>query len=195
MAASILETLFFKYPSAIMSRVRRVFYVSMGMKIGKRNRFEGGRLRRAAQIQIGYNNAFIEGYKLWPMDEDFQGKKIIIGNNNVFNKGLTLDASGSIVIGDKNMVGPDVFIIDANHTYGADVSPGDHPMIKGKVRIGNHCWIGARVIILKDVELGDYCVVAAGAVVTKSFPAGSVIGGVPAKLISNLYTNTQSNKA
>jgi acetyltransferase-like isoleucine patch superfamily enzyme len=51
------------------------------------------------------------------------------------------------------------------------------------VVIGNHCWIGAKAVILKDVVLGDYCVVAAGAVVTKSFSAGSVIGGVPAKLL------------
>jgi len=53
----------------------------------------------------------------------------------------------------------------------------------GKVKIGNHCWIGAGAIILKNVELGDGCVVGAGAVVTKSFPNGSVIAGVPARLI------------
>jgi acetyltransferase-like isoleucine patch superfamily enzyme len=51
------------------------------------------------------------------------------------------------------------------------------------VKIGNHCWIGAGAIILKNVELGDACVVGAGAVVTKSFPNGSVIAGVPARLI------------
>ena len=38
----------------------------------------------------------------------------------------------------------------------------------------------------KDVELGDGCVVAAGAVVTKSFPAGSLVAGVPAKVIKQL---------
>jgi maltose O-acetyltransferase len=53
----------------------------------------------------------------------------------------------------------------------------------GKVKIGNNCWIGAGVIILKDVDLGDGCVVGAGAVVTKGFPHGSVIAGVPAKPI------------
>ena len=59
-------------------------------------------------------------------------------------------------------------------------------MDAGKVIIGNYCWIGAKAIILKDVVLGDHCVVAAGSVVTKSFPAGSVIAGVPAKLIRTL---------
>ena len=64
-----------------------------------------------------------------------------------------------------------------------DVSPQEAEMQRGKVRIGSHCWIGAKAVILKDVELGDYCVVAAGAVVTKSFPSGSVLAGVPARLI------------
>jgi len=54
----------------------------------------------------------------------------------------------------------------------------------GRVKIGNSCWIGAKAVILKDVELGDHCVVGAGAVVTKSFPAGSVIVGVPAHAVS-----------
>ncbi len=52
-------------------------------------------------------------------------------------------------------------------------------MKRGQVKIGNHCWIGAKAVILKDVELGDGCVVGAGAVVTKSFPANSRITGVP----------------
>ena len=82
------------------------------------------------------------------------------------------------------MFGPDVYITDSNHTFGENVSPQNMPMQRGKVKIGNHCWVGAKAVILKDVELGDYCVVAAGAVVTKSFPTGSVIGGVPAKLIN-----------
>ena len=94
-----------------------------------------------------------------------------------------LDACGLIEIGDNNMFGPDVYITDSNHSFGKNISPKKAPMQRGKVKIGNHCWIGAKAVILKDVELGDYCVVAAGAVVTKSFSSHSVIGGVPAKVI------------
>jgi len=82
------------------------------------------------------------------------------------------------------MFGPDIYITDSNHTFGDGIAPNAAPMLRGCVRIGNRCWIGAKVVILKDVELGDGCVVAAGAVVTKSFGASQVIGGVPARVLS-----------
>ena len=87
------------------------------------------------------------------------------------------------------MIGPDVFITDSNHTFGKGLAPNEQPMQKGTVKIGNYCWLGTKAVILKDVSLGDYCVVAAGAVVTKSFPAVSVIGGVPAKLLRSTHDN------
>ncbi|MET3882802.1 acetyltransferase-like isoleucine patch superfamily enzyme [Chitinophagaceae bacterium OAS944] len=188
MAFPSLEAFFVKYPVSLKSRIRFFFYKLFGMQIGSGNRFEKGLFRRAIQIQIGNNNAFTEGYKLWPADEFHSKKRIIIGNGNYFNRGLILDACGTITIGNKNMFGPDIFITDSNHTYGPGLSPTDTPMQVGSVIIGDNCWIGAKVVILKDVILGDNCVVAAGAVVTKSFPAGSIIGGVPAKLIKNIFT-------
>jgi acetyltransferase-like isoleucine patch superfamily enzyme len=53
------------------------------------------------------------------------------------------------------------------------------------IRIGNNCWIGSKVTILDGVTIGDGCILAAGTVVTKSFPANSIIGGVPAKIIKS----------
>ena len=154
--------------------------------MGKFNRFEKGRIRRAAQIQIGEYNAFTSGYMLWPTDEPYNSKRIIIGNGNYFNRNLMIDACGIVEIGNANMFGPDIYITDSNHSFGDGISPKNSPMIRGKVKIGNECWIGAKAVILKDVELGDFCVVAAGAVVTKSFPAGSIIAGVPAKLLKSI---------
>lgn len=60
------------------------------------------------------------------------------------------------------------------------------PIAKGPVSIGNHCWIGAGVIIMPSVKLGDYCVVAANSYVRDSFPPYSIIGGSPARLIRTL---------
>lgn len=51
------------------------------------------------------------------------------------------------------------------------------------VYIGNHVWVGAGVIILKNVSIGDGAVIAAGAVVTKDVLPGSLVAGVPARII------------
>ena len=94
-----------------------------------------------------------------------------------------LDACGLIEIGDQNMFGPDVYVTDSDHGFGSGLAPAEQPMNIGRVKIGNHCWIGAKAVILKNVELGDGCVVGAGSVVTRSVPPGAVVVGVPAKAI------------
>ena len=52
-----------------------------------------------------------------------------------------------------------------------------------EVKIGYGCWIGWGAIVLPGVTLGDGCVVGAGSVVTKSYEAGSVIAGNPARIL------------
>jgi acetyltransferase-like isoleucine patch superfamily enzyme len=52
-------------------------------------------------------------------------------------------------------------------------------------RIGRHCFIGARSIILPGVTIGDESVVAAGSVVTKDVPPQSLVAGNPAKVIKS----------
>lgn len=182
------EALFLRIPYGLMSRFRVVLFKLLGMKMGRRNRFEAGRTRRVKQIKMGDLNHFSEGWWLWPEDTVFEGNRIVIGNNNYFNKNLMIDACGLVTVGSNNMFGPDVYITDSNHSFGVGIDPHTQPMNKGKVTIGNSCWVGAKAVILKDVELGDHCVVAAGAVVTKSFPAGSVVAGVPATLLRTSAT-------
>ena len=179
-----LEHLTLTAPRGIMSRARLALYRLLGMKAGKGNRMEGGgRCRRLSQIEIGSFNAFTQGAWLWPENTAHEGVRIRIGDNNYFNRNVMIDACGLIEIGSDNMFGPDIYITDSNHTFGHGLAPSEQPMSRGQVKIGNRCWIGAKAIILKDVTLGDGCVVAAGAVVTRSFPAGSVIAGVPARLL------------
>ena len=181
----MIEPWLLRVPRGLSSRVRLLAYRSLGMKMGVRNRIEGGgRCRRVTQIEIGEFNSFTQGCWLWPEDTDHDEIRIQIGNRNYFNRNVMIDACGSVVIGNYNMIGPDVYITDSNHTFGAGIAPASAPMVVGKVRIGDRCWIGARAIILKDVELGDGCVVGAGAVVTRSFPGGSTLVGVPAQVIT-----------
>jgi acetyltransferase-like isoleucine patch superfamily enzyme len=181
-----VEVILLKSARGFASRIRLRAYRALGMRQGVRNRMEGGgRCRRLNQIEIGSYNAFTQGCWLWPEDTKFEGIRLRIGNGNYFNRNLMIDACGYVEIGHDNMFGPDVYITDSNHTFGIGLSPKTMPMQVGHVKIGNGCWIGAKAVILKDVQLGNGCVVGAGAVVAKSFPACSVIAGVPARVLAS----------
>ena len=188
-----VEYVLFTATRGAASRLRLLMYRLLGMKMGKRNRIEGGgRVRRCSQIELGSYNAFTQGAWLWPNDVDYDGIRISIGDRNYFNRNVMIDACGLIEIGNQNMFGPDVYITDSNHRYGSGLTPNEQPMVAGKVKIGNRCWIGAKAVILKDVELGDGCVVGAGAVVTKSVAPGAVVAGIPAKLLPACGGNTRN---
>lgn len=98
--------------------------------------------------------------------------------------GCYIQGANGISIGDDTIFGPGVKIISSNH----DMNNLDRWIPTDPIYIGKHCWIGANAVILPGVSLGDRCVVGAGAVVTKSFPAGSVVGGVPARLLKCIET-------
>lgn len=173
----------FRMPRSLASRFRIAAYRLWGMRLGAHCRIESIRVRRPSQIEIGCFNAITEGCWLWPHDGPYDGCRIQIGHHNYFNRDVMIDACGRIVVGDHNMVGPRVYMTDSNHRHEPGTWPGQQGMDAGEVRIGNGCWIGAGAIILKDVTLGDRCVVGAGSVVTRSFPAGAVVAGAPARLI------------
>lgn len=55
----------------------------------------------------------------------------------------------------------------------------------GKIEIHDNVYIGAGVIINMGVTIHENCIVAAGAVVTKDVPSGSVVAGIPARVIES----------
>ena len=55
-------------------------------------------------------------------------------------------------------------------------------------------WIGANVTILKGVTIGFGAVIAAGAVVVQNVFPYSIVGGVPAKLISMRFKDAEMNE-
>ncbi|TNE54703.1 MAG: acyltransferase [Bacteroidetes bacterium] len=105
-----------------------------------------------------------------------------IGRNSRVGLGNTI--IGPVRIGDSVNMAQHITISGLNHGYeDVHLPPCDQPCQCAEIYIGNHCWIGANVVITAGVKLGTHVVVAAGSVVTKSVPAFCVVAGNPAKII------------
>ena len=99
-----------------------------------------------------------------------------IGNNCFFNSYTSINCLGKIEIGNDTIFGEGVRIYDHNHKY--DLINGVRNFEKysiESVSIGNNCWIGSNVIILKGVNIGNNVVIGAGCLIYKSIPDNSIV--------------------
>ena len=108
-----------------------------------------------------------------------QGEGCVIGPGSNIGALCYLGCAGFIEIGRDVLMGSMVQLIAEEHVLGEETIKAAGTTRRG-IRIGHGCWLGAGSIVLDGVELGAGCVVGAGAVVTRSWPAGSVLAGVPA---------------
>ena len=108
-----------------------------------------------------------------------------IGNNLGINVNVQIGAGqGRVVIGDNVMIGPNVVLRAADHGLSKNSLMCKQPYLRGEIIIEDDVWIGANAVILRNVRLGRGCVVSAGAVVTKNVLPYTIVGGVPARKIS-----------
>jgi acetyltransferase-like isoleucine patch superfamily enzyme len=95
-----------------------------------------------------------------------------------------LQGLGGLRIGERVGVGAGVVMLTAVH---AEMPPGEPitaaPLRYGAIDVGDGCDLGVGSILLPGTCLGPGVQVGAGAVVRGIHPAGSVIAGVPARLL------------
>ncbi len=122
-----------------------------------------------------------------PFYTDF-GKNISIGKDVFFNTGCSFQDRGGIHIGDGSLIGMNVNISTLNH--GLDMKTRN-TTYASPITIGKNVWVGSGATILPGVTIGDRAVVAAGAVVTKDVPEGTVVAGVPAKVVKTIEEESE----
>lgn len=114
--------------------------------------------------------------------------KVVIGSNFSLNANSSIAASGGgeIAIGNNVLIAQNVVIRAADHVFeSCEIPIMEQGHIGGKINIEDDCWIGANVVVTRNVTIGAHSVIAGGSVVTKDVERYSVVGGVPAKLIKS----------
>ncbi len=122
-------------------------------------------------LQIGTHIRFMDRFRL-----TIAGGYLSIGNNCFFNRDCSINARHSIRIGNHCLFGEGVKIYDHNHGFKSlDVPFAAQEFTVGEVVIGDGCWVGSNVIVLKGVHIGKQCVIGAGCVIPQDIPDYSIV--------------------
>lgn len=174
---------------ALKTALRRILLTPLSATVGRdtvmRRPFH---VINSQWVTIGSNTTVGRRATLQPLRE-YAGVQhdgqIVIGSNVYIGSDVYIAGIRRVELGDGCVLSDHVYINDSAHGF----DPTGPPIMKqplesrGPITIGKNCFLGYRSAILPGVTLGERCIVGTNAVVTKSFPAYSVIGGVPARLI------------
>lgn len=124
---------------------------------GKRIQWEGLNIRKGVTFNL-YPNA-----------------RIVIGTAFI-NRGCSFNAHELITIGKDCLFGENVKIYDHNHRFAQENLPIAQQGFKtAPVTIGDNCWIGSNVTILKGVTVGNHVVIGANCLITQDIPDNTVV--------------------
>lgn len=102
--------------------------------------------------------------------------KIIFGENVFINNNFSASAQKLIKIGDNCLLGENIKTYYQNHIFKRKDIPINQQGFSNKpVIIGNNCWIGSNVTILKGVRIGNNSVIGANCLIYKDIPVNSVV--------------------
>ena len=102
------------------------------------------------------------------------GGCLIIGDNTFFNHHCQVISRGSVSIGKNCIFGPFVSIYDHDHEFGAEGVLKNQYKVRD-VSIGDNCWVGEKVTILRGTTIGEGCVIGAGCIVSGNIPPHTLV--------------------
>ncbi len=104
----------------------------------------------------------------WGLRLFADGGQISIADGVFFNNGCSINSRAGVTVGEGTLLGENVRIYDHNHLFDLEHGVHANEFAEAEVVIGNRCWIGSNVVILKGVVICDHVAVAAGSVVRQS---------------------------
>ena len=114
---------------------------------------------------------------------------IAIPEYTVAGPGLFINRFGGIYINGDAVIGANV-----NITHGVMLGQTNRGARAGSPTIGDRTFLGAGAKIMGGITLGSDSAVGANAVVTKDVPEKGVVGGIPAKLLSQQGSDGYINR-
>jgi maltose O-acetyltransferase len=115
----------------------------------------------------------------------FLGRECIrIGSKVSIAGYLHVWGHAGVSIGSDVMIASHVAISSITHDPVA--RPFNSVNVGKPVSIGNNVWIGSHAFIGAGVTVGDNAIIGAGAVVLKDVESGTIVAGVPAKVLRKL---------
>jgi len=109
-----------------------------------------------------------------------------VGEGCHIGRGVLLDLQDRIHIGDDVTISMNVTIVTHLDTGSSLHGTADYLTERAPVRIGAGVYVGAGATILHGINVGENSLVAAGSLVREDVPAGSVVAGVPARLVKRI---------
>lgn len=152
------------------------------------SRFADLAARRLASSFLGsmIRRAVRDHHYVFPPGAD---DAVTVGAGAVLNDALLNVSSGNISIGRDALLGHGVSLLTGTHDYRAfgvyrrfAIPPGGRDVV-----IGEGAWIASNATVLGPCQVGEHAVVAAGSVVTADVPAYTVVAGVPARVITEIW--------
>src|ERR1035437_5985027 len=162
----------------VFRRLKTVFWELIMFKLGIVGHFPSHHFRRFCYrlcgVKIGKGSAIhMNAVFYYPPN-------ISIGNDTIIGERAVLDGRNKLIIGSHVDIASEVMIYNGEH----DINDEMFKPVFAPVIIEDYVFIGPRAIILPGVTVKKGAVVGAGAVVTKDVEEFTVVGGVPAKQIS-----------
>lgn len=144
-------------------------------------------------IEIGANSMVMHGAVLHVYNfRDIPHSGIKIGKDCLIGEYTVIRGQGGVQIGDRVYTSPHTQVIAVNHVFNDPTTPFvDQGISAEGIIIEDDVWLGSGSIITDGVTIGKGSLVAAGAVVTENVEPGTVVGGVPAKVLRKVGEHYQ----